>query len=343
MMNRSKNSAAQTPEARARDNQTKFIREAVTKVEKNFGTICGQMGAVNRRSSRLRDKFDEMAKFMLNYANTEPGPLKVTLTQFAEHISAVQDYRQALIDRMDGKVIQPLSQYKSSCKHTQTDLNNTMKSRGRVVQKHKQLDSYRNKAPSDRQQITRAETELQRATIDVERSTKNLEETIDTFESKRVTDIKKILLDFVQIEMLFHAKALERFTMCYNDLEKMSLDDHLVLFRNSLRPTQAQVRLDLVRQTAGMDLNAQQQQQPQQYQQGPLGDLYTTPQRQDTTPMSHDPTRPRGQHQEYEDQEEYDDEDEEYTEDEYGSEEEDEEDEEGDSPPPQHQQRLKPW
>jgi hypothetical protein len=212
--------------------------------------MCNDIGSVSRKNGRLRDKYDELAKTCMEYAGVELGSLKQSLTSFAEHISAVQDYRQAQIDRLEQKVLTPLLTYGTEVKHTQTDLNGSFQARRRELKQQSQLETLRNKSPADRHTITQAEVELQKRSLDVARTTRTLEETIDKFETKKVQDLKKCLLDFVKIHVLFHSKALEMYTMAFNDLAKIDEEEHLEQFRNTLRPTShVQERLDLVKTT----------------------------------------------------------------------------------------------
>ena len=58
---------------------------------------------------------------------------------------------------------------------------------------------------------------------------------------------QKILLEFVNIELMYHARALEMYTNCYHGLTVMSEEEDLEEFRNSLRPSTAQNRLEMQR------------------------------------------------------------------------------------------------
>nr|XP_002127863.1 protein FAM92A-like isoform X1 [Ciona intestinalis] len=236
----------QTPEAREREAQSKFIEEAVQKVQKYFGLMCNEIGGICRKNGRLRDKYDDFAKTCMEYANVEQGPLKTKLTNFSENISAIQDYRQAQIERIEGKVLTPLTTYGRECKHTQNDLNTSFKARNRELKQHQQVEALRNKSPHDRHTITQAEAELQRRTVDVARTTQTLANTIDKFETKKIQDLKKIFSEFVKVEMLFHAKALELYTNTYNALQTIDEEEHIEMFRNNLRPATAMnERLDI--------------------------------------------------------------------------------------------------
>ncbi|XP_034748548.1 protein FAM92A isoform X2 [Etheostoma cragini] len=210
---------SRTPDARARDNQTRKIQENITNVEKHFGEMCQLFAAYVRKTARLRDKSDVLVREIGIYADTETPHLKRGMKQFAEHLAKIQDYRQAEVDRLEAKVIEPLKSY------------------GAVVKRK------------------RAESDLQRATMDATRTTRQLEETIDEFEKQKIRDIKKIFGEFVTVEMSFHAKALEVYTLAYQSIQSVDEEEDLEVFRSSLHPPDYQSRLDIVRANSKTSLD----------------------------------------------------------------------------------------
>ncbi|XP_059412522.1 CBY1-interacting BAR domain-containing protein 1-like isoform X1 [Carassius carassius] len=210
---------SRTPDARARDTQTKQIQENITNVEKHFGDLCQLFSAYVRKTARLRDKADLLVKEVGLYADTETPNLKLGLKNFADQLAKIQDYRQAEVERLEVKVIEPLTAY------------------GNIVK------------------TKRAESELQRATMDATRTTRQLEETIDDFEKQKIRDIKKILGEFVTVEMTFHAKALEIYTTAYQHIQNVDEEGDLEVFRNSLHPTDYQSGLEVVRANSKLSLN----------------------------------------------------------------------------------------
>ncbi|EGW11759.1 Protein FAM92A1, partial [Cricetulus griseus] len=195
----------------SRDAQTKQLQSAVTNVEKHFGELCQIFAAYVRKTARLRDKADLLVNEINLYASTETPNLKQGLKSFADEFAKLQDYRQAEVERLEAKVVEPLKAY------------------GTIVK------------------MKRAETELQRATIDATRTSRHLEETIDNFEKQKIKDIKNIFSEFITIEMLFHGKALEVFTTAYQNIQKIDEDEDLEVFRNSLYLPDYPSRLDIVR------------------------------------------------------------------------------------------------
>ncbi|XP_058688915.1 CBY1-interacting BAR domain-containing protein 1 isoform X4 [Poecile atricapillus] len=195
----------------ARDNQTRQIQDALSNVEKHFGELCQIFAGYVRKTARLRDKADLLVNEIYAYAATETPNLKVGLKNFADEFSRLQDYRQAEVDRLEAKVVEPLKCY------------------GSIVK------------------LKRAENELQRATLDATRTTRHLEETIDHFEKQKIRDIKNIFSEFITIEMLFHGKALEILTAAYQNIQNIDENEDLEVFRSSLYPPDCQSRLDIVR------------------------------------------------------------------------------------------------
>ncbi|XP_075873442.1 CBY1-interacting BAR domain-containing protein 1 [Nelusetta ayraudi] len=244
-----------TPDARARDDQTRKIQENITNVEKHFGELCQMFAAYVRKTARLRDKGDVLVREINQYADTETPNLKMGLKQFADYLAKIEDYRQAEVERLEAKVMEPLKSYGAVVKRKREDLKAAQTARDREAKQTAQLERTRQRNPSDRQIISQAESELQRATMDAARTTRQLEETIDEFERHKIQDIKKILGDFVTVEMLFHAKALEVFTLAYQSIQNVDEEEDLEVFRSSLHPPDYQSRLDIVRANSKTSLD----------------------------------------------------------------------------------------
>ncbi|XP_040908523.1 protein FAM92A isoform X1 [Toxotes jaculatrix] len=244
---------SRTPDARARDSQTRKIQENITNVEKHFGEMCQLFAAYVRKTARLRDKADLLVREIGLYADTETPNLKRGMKQYADHLAKIEDYRQAEVERLEAKVIKPLKGYGDVVKRKREDLKTTQSARDREAKQMAQLERTRQKNPSDRQII--AETELQRATMDATRTTRQLEETIDEFEKQKIRDIKKIFGEFVTVEMSFHAKALEVYTLAYQSIQSVDEEEDLEVFRSSLHPPDYQSRLDIVRANSKTSLD----------------------------------------------------------------------------------------
>ncbi|XP_047460663.1 CBY1-interacting BAR domain-containing protein 1 isoform X2 [Mugil cephalus] len=246
---------SRTPDARVRDSQTRRIQENITNVEKHFGEMCQLFAGYVRKTARLRDKADLLVREIGVYADTETPNLKRGMKQYADHLAKIQDYRQAEVERLEAKVIEPLKSYGAVVKRKREDLKTTQSARDREAKQMAQLERTRHRNPSDRQIISQAESELQRATMDATRTTKQLEETIDEFEKQKIRDIKKIFGEFVTVEMSFHAKALEVYTLAYQSIQSVDEEEDLEVFRSSLHPPDYHSRLDIVRANSKTSLD----------------------------------------------------------------------------------------
>ncbi|XP_053493861.1 CBY1-interacting BAR domain-containing protein 1 [Ictalurus furcatus] len=244
-----------TPDARSRDTQTKQIQESITHVEKHFGELCQIFAAYVRKTARLRDKADLLVREIGHYADMETPNLKNGLKHFADQLATLQDYRHAQVERLDAKVVEPLKAYGTIVKLKREDLKLTQSARNREAKQIQQLERTRQRNPSDRQIISQAESELQRATMDATRTTRQLEETIDLFERQKIRDIKKIFGEFVTVEMVFHAKALEVYTTAYQHIQNVDEEADLEVFRSTLHPSDYQSRIEIVCSNSKTSLN----------------------------------------------------------------------------------------
>ncbi|XP_069477451.1 CBY1-interacting BAR domain-containing protein 1 [Ambystoma mexicanum] len=243
-------------EARARDMQTRHIQDSVTNVEKHFGELCQIFAAYVRKTARLRDKADLLVKEVHAFADTETPSLRHGLKNFADELAKLQDYRQAEVERLEAKIVEPLKSYGAIVRMKREDLKVTLTARNREAKQMAQLERTRQRNPLNRQVINQAETELQRATMDAARISRQLEETIDNFEKQKIKDIKKIFNEFVTIEMLFHGKALEVYTAAYQDIHNIDEEEDLQVFRSSLHPQDHQSRLEVVRANSRLSFDS---------------------------------------------------------------------------------------
>ncbi|WAR13155.1 FA92A-like protein [Mya arenaria] len=229
------------------ESQSKFIQDRISAVEKNFGQMCDTFSSYIRKTARLRDKGDQVSKDMMAYVEGETlnPSAKKQYTEFSQNLAAIQDYRNAQVTRLETKVQHPLSNYGLKCKHTKADLKAAFAARDKETKIRKKLDVARTKG--DSRQIATLETDLQRASVDASRTTKNLEQQADKFELEKLQDAKKVMTDFVMIEMGFHAKALEVYSQCYQNLNDVSVDADIKAFRSKMRPSNSSTRMTMAR------------------------------------------------------------------------------------------------
>ncbi|XP_033208981.1 protein FAM92A-A [Belonocnema kinseyi] len=234
------------------EQEVKFVQERISATEKNFSELCTVFAAFTRKAARLRDKNDEVAKAVENYAKSESinRSLSTSLTNFASTLSVIGDYRDAEVQRLDSKVISTLSQYSATCKNAREDVKNTFTAREREVSRRRHLDKVRERNPRNRQLISQAESELMKASMEMARVVKGLEEQIDSFEKQKLHDVKTIFSDFVTIQLSFHAKAVELLTKAYQDIAEIDQVRDLEEFRELMQVPDSMARIDAMKRTS---------------------------------------------------------------------------------------------
>uniref|UniRef100_A0A3Q2ZAD8 Protein FAM92B-like n=1 Tax=Kryptolebias marmoratus TaxID=37003 RepID=A0A3Q2ZAD8_KRYMA len=198
-----------------RDAQVQSMEQTLKHAEKNLGEICSILASYTRKTAKLRDKADLLVAQLFDFSTTEGPEFQVGLKNLAEDLAMVQDYRQAQVERLETRVVAPLKAYGDIIKNKKVSLLADLNREQKELQK---LEKVRQRSPADRQTIV--------SFIDAH-STKRLEETVVNFQGQKLEDIKKIFLDFITVEMHFHAKALEVYTHTHYNLEAMDAQKDL--------------------------------------------------------------------------------------------------------------------
>ncbi|XP_038206935.1 protein FAM92A [Zerene cesonia] len=219
------------------EQQAKFILDRITNVEKNFGELCVGFGDYTRKTARLRDMGDELSKIIKEYANNElvNKSLSTGLDNLSLTLTAIEEYRNCAVQRLEAKVIGELCQYENICKHAREELKHTMSVREKEMARKKILDKARERQPFNRQQVTYAESELLKASAEMSRTAKGLSELTEFFERRKLQQLKALLTDFVMIEMTFHSRAVELFTVAYRQIGDINDKADLENFKRKLR------------------------------------------------------------------------------------------------------------
>ncbi|XP_040299195.1 CBY1-interacting BAR domain-containing protein 2 [Herpailurus yagouaroundi] len=215
----------------SRDSQVRVMEDTVTNAEKHLGQFCSMLAAYARKTAQVRDKADRLVKQLTDFANTEHPETRATLRSFAEDLAKVQDYRQAEVERLETKVISPLKLYGAHIKQTRAEIKKLKQVQKNEIKQLAKLGKLRQKSPSDRLTISQAETSVQRASADASHTTHQLGEMIEAFQKRKLTDLQKIFSDFVTIEMVLHAKAVEVYSSAFQTLENYDPERDLEDFR----------------------------------------------------------------------------------------------------------------
>uniref|UniRef100_A0A2K6BA76 CBY1 interacting BAR domain containing 2 n=1 Tax=Macaca nemestrina TaxID=9545 RepID=A0A2K6BA76_MACNE len=188
----------------SRDSQVRGMDNTVANTEKYFGQFCSLLAAYTRKTARLRNKADQLVKQLIDFANSENPELRATMRGFAEDLAKVQDYRQAQVERLETKVVNPLKLYGAQIKQTRAEIKKFKRVQNREIKQLEKLEKLRQKSPWDRQMI--AETRVQRAAMDSSRTTLQLEETVDAFQRQKLKDLQVKVSTLVSPRQDFRAK-----------------------------------------------------------------------------------------------------------------------------------------
>lgn len=237
-------------------NEIKFIQERISGVEKHFGHMCSALGAYTRKTAKLRDKGDELSKTFLAYGEVEHlnKSLRSALCETADTLAAIQDYRNVEVERLESRVVGEIALYGGICKTAREELKQSFSTRQQEISHRQNLEKTKSRYPQNRQQIVIAETKLQKANVEARRACENIEEKMDLFEQRKVADLKRVLKEFVQTELAFHAKALELYTKAYTHIANIEEEEDLEEFRNALKGNAA-ARAEVVGAGQGSSLS----------------------------------------------------------------------------------------
>ncbi|XP_024591494.1 protein FAM92B [Neophocaena asiaeorientalis asiaeorientalis] len=205
--------------------QVWVTEDTVTNAEKCFGQFYSLLDAYTRKTAQLREKADQLVKQLIDFTNTENPEMRAVLRNFAEDLAKVQDYRQAEGSELETKVVKPLKLYGVQMKQTQAEIKKFKHVQNEELKQLEKLERLRQKSPSERQTI--AETGVPRTLVDASRTSHQLQETVDAFQEQKLKDLQKTFSDFVTIEMVFHAKAVEVYSSAFQTLESYDLERDL--------------------------------------------------------------------------------------------------------------------
>ena len=77
--------------------EERYLTNKINLVEKHFSALAINVGAVARKTARLRDKGDELAKGINEYADSETAVVGQKLKAVGECFAALEDFRQAQV------------------------------------------------------------------------------------------------------------------------------------------------------------------------------------------------------------------------------------------------------
>uniref|UniRef100_A0A3Q3NHE7 Protein FAM92B-like n=1 Tax=Mastacembelus armatus TaxID=205130 RepID=A0A3Q3NHE7_9TELE len=221
----------------SRDVQVKSMEQTVKHAEKYLGELCTLMAAYTRKTAKLRDKADLLVARLFDFSGTEGPELQIGLKNLAEDLAMVQDYRQAQVERLETRVVAPLKAYGNIVKTKKADLKKLSNDLNRELKELQKLEKIRLRNPADRQSI--AEVNAQKFSNSAQRRSRQVEDIVTDFQRQKLEDVKRVFTDFITVEMLFHAKALEVYTHTYHNLEHYTVFLLPQLFSGRIRMSES--------------------------------------------------------------------------------------------------------
>ncbi|XP_055542316.1 CBY1-interacting BAR domain-containing protein 1-B isoform X2 [Wyeomyia smithii] len=229
------------------EEQSKFILERISTVEKHFSDLCGAFAEFTRKVARLRDKSDELAHVTQDYSETEKynKSLANGLSSLSKAITLIGDFQDLEVKRLENRIVSELSQYEIVCKHCKDSVKDTILSRDKELTRRKQLDQARLR--NVRGKKTAKDAELIKSNLELSKNLKEMEEIVGRFEKQKLAGLKSLLMDFVMIELKFHTNAIEVLSATYQDISDIDENRDYQQFKKFLQQDEQSDRYFLQR------------------------------------------------------------------------------------------------
>ncbi|XP_064466422.1 CBY1-interacting BAR domain-containing protein 1-B-like isoform X3 [Ornithodoros turicata] len=192
---------------------SKFLQERLNQTECHIGELCCQLSHYSRKAASLRNAGDNLATALLNYSQEEVlnPSLKTALANTAEVVAMEQDFRNTL-----------------------DELKSNLDIHIKELTKKEKLEKLHAESTSNVRE-TAVDEKLFKATTEEKRSRQKLERQMETFERRKLSDIKRILLEYITAEMVFHSKALEGLSTAHQHIISISVMNDLQSFLGVLK------------------------------------------------------------------------------------------------------------
>ncbi|KAF6214604.1 hypothetical protein GE061_009347 [Apolygus lucorum] len=231
------------------EKQAKFVEERFSATEETMAKLCSSFSIFTKRTAKYRDANDQLAVVLNEYGCKEQvnTTLNVCLENLAQSLASLGDHRDNATQYLEEQVMTSLTQYATRCKNYNSEIKNIYGAKEKELCKRRQLTKIRQRLPQNVKVIMKAEGDLVEACSKVSKLQGSLEEYALSFERSKLTDLKRILQDFLKAELSFHIGAVESLSKALTDVEDLNVDADFQAFKNVLiRPNMA-IRLDVIR------------------------------------------------------------------------------------------------
>jgi uncharacterized protein YigA (DUF484 family) len=129
------------------EQQTKIILDRIGQVEKHYADLCEKFATVARKISRVRDKNDDLAKSLKNYADSEKfnESMQSRIANLSQALVLIADNEDTAVKRIEEKVVFELAQYSEICRNASDEVKSQILTRDKELARRKSMELQRSK------------------------------------------------------------------------------------------------------------------------------------------------------------------------------------------------------
>ena len=145
----------------------------------------------------------------------------------------LEEYRQKLMEKINGKIIPATKYYSSQAKKEKKDIGNYKEKKKENSKQQYELD----KAKVSRNDIKESQLkdDIEKSRLEIDDAQTNLQKTAVQFEWDRIINNKYIILHFIHCEMTYHAKSVEKLSKLYQSIKELEPNDNMKNFAESFK------------------------------------------------------------------------------------------------------------
>ncbi|GAU87493.1 hypothetical protein RvY_00327 [Ramazzottius varieornatus] len=216
--------------------QAKISLARAEKTQENFGNFCHLFSTYSRIVAQARDRGDVLSTDLKKYAEEQQSSptSKQSYDDFASLLYTMQSQEEARVRRLESKVVAGFSKYSYICYSFLDHIKKAMAVREREHKKAEDFARNQNRFIGNINLKHHKQEKVQTAVHDSKRAQELLKRESDKFEGQKNEDLRRILMNFAEVELVFHAQALELYTSAYNLCKTMGSNADIAHFRKSI-------------------------------------------------------------------------------------------------------------
>ncbi|GAU96898.1 hypothetical protein RvY_08269 [Ramazzottius varieornatus] len=212
--------------------QCKLVNGRVENVGKHANYFSQGFTAYTRKVAGVRDKGDDLVDLLTSFANHEAHNSSSSrqLHEFAHWLAMVQDFRHHSTTRLSMRILPSFQTLSANA----TSLKSTVKKCTAAVDKTKKAletaNNVKNKNGEHSAMYHLALDGHKASTRETSRQAEVLRVQAKEFEATKLEQMKKVLCDFAQSELMFHTRAVEMCTAAFRAAQAISVEEDLHQF-----------------------------------------------------------------------------------------------------------------